>query len=250
MTLAHSERLSALGRSRRADLADAAAHRDAHLRAMPAAAKLYARFDEAVASARELRLNTERQAAAARDRTRDAAIGKRGDGLDDAQAGRRAADLNAAETRLAADAEAERKYRRAISALTPTTPLAERQKLNQAADRVRKQDLEQAQRAYADGLTNSQAAYQAAVDAAMLAERRNARDADRSYTAALALAEVALTAALAAAERALSQGLAGLEDAREVIADYKREIAAIGETARRLENEEFERFRRDLRDAT
>jgi hypothetical protein len=60
------------------------------------------------------------------------------------------------------------------------------------------------------------------------------------------LADVALRAAVAAAERVLINSLSSLADAREVVAACREELAAITESSRRAETEEFDRFRRAL----
>ncbi len=246
VTLAHSRRLSDIHKAREAEAADAVLRRDVHLRSLKSASKAYAEFDEDVASAREKRAATEQKAAAARLAVLDRAIATRGEGLDGADAARRAADLAAMETRLRAEGAAERKYRDVMSAAGPTLPLPERQRMAREADRARRAELEAAQRAYADAMIAAQAGYRTGVDTAVIDERRVAREADRAYTEAVRLADVALRTAVAAAERPLNTSLWTLEDARDVVAACRQEIATVTESTRRLESDEFDRFRRDL----
>ena len=246
VTLEHSRRLSAIHKTRDLEGADAVSRRDVQLRSLASAAKAYATFDEEVASARVKRTATEQKAAAARLAVLDGAIDQRGEGLDDADAARRAADAAAMEARLRAESAAERKYRDVLSAAGPTSPLAERQRMAREAERARRGELEAAQQAYSDALAAAQAGYRSGVDKAVLDERRVARDADRAYADAVRLADVALKTAVAAAERALSHSLSALADAREIVAACRTELAAITHATRRAESEEFERFRREL----
>lgn len=246
VTLAHSRRLSDIHKARDADAADAAVRRDVQLRSLASAAKAHAQFDDDMASARDKRTATEQKAAAARLSVLDRAIATRRDGLDGADGARRAADLAAMDTRLRAEAAAERAYRDAMSAAGPTLPLAERQRLTRDAERTKRAELEAGRHAYADAIVASQSEYRSAVDTAVIDERRVAQEADRAYADAVRLADVALRAAAAAAERALNTSLSGLEEAREVVAACRQELAALTESIRRLESEEFDRFRREI----
>lgn len=246
VTLEHSRRLSEIQKARELESADAISRRDVHLRALKSAAKAYAQFDDEVAEARDKRTATEQKAAAARVAVLDGAIARRGEGLDDADANRRAADLAAMDARLHAEAAAERKYRDVLSAAGPTSPLAERQRMAREAERARRVELEAAQKAYVDALAADQSGYRSDVDRAVLDERRLARDADRAYADAVRLADVAVRAAVAAAERVLINGLLSLADARDVVTACRDELAAITDATRQAEAEEFERFRRAL----
>lgn len=246
VTLEHSRRLSEIHKARELEGAEAVLRRDVHLRSLASAGKAYAQFDAEVASARDKRTATEQKAAAARVAVLDGAIDHRGEGLDDADAARRAADLAAMDARLQAEGDAERKYRDVLSAAGPTSPLAERQRMAREAERARRAELEAAQKAYADALVGGQSGYRSGVDKAVLDERRVAREADRAYADAVRLADVALRAAVAAAERVLNNSLSSLADAREVVAACRDELAAITESTRRAEKEEFDRFRREL----
>ncbi len=114
------------------------------------------------------------------------------------------------------------------------------------AERARRDEREAAQTAYAAALAAGQSGYRSGVDKAVLDERRVAREADRAYADAVRLADVALKTAVAAAERVLNNSLSALADARELVAACREELAAITESARRAETEEFERFRREL----
>lgn len=246
VTLEHSRRLSGIHKARELEGADAVLRRDVHLRSLASAAKAYAQFDDDVASAREKRTATEQKAAAARVAVLDGAIAHRGEGLDDADAARRAADLSSMEARLRAEGAAERRYRDVLSAAGPTSPLAERQRMAREAERAKRAELEAAQKAYADALAAAQSGYRGGVDRAVLDERRVAREADRAYADAVRLADVALRTAVATAERVLNNTLSALADARDIVAGCRDELAAITESTRRAESEEFERFRREL----
>ena len=246
VTLQHSRRLSEIHKAREIEGAEAVLRRDVHLRSLASAAKAYTQFDADVAAAREKRTATEQKAAAARVAVLDGAIEHRSEGLDDADAARRAADLAAMETRLRAEGDAERKHRDVMSAAGPTLPLAERQRMAREAERVKRAELEASQKAYSDALGGAQSGYRGAVDKAVLDERRVAREGDRAYADAVRLADVALRTAVAAAERVLNNGLSTLADASDVVAACRDELAAITESARRAESDEFERFRREL----
>ena len=218
VTLAHSRRLSQIHKAREHESADAVLRRDVHLRSLPSAAKAYDRFDDEVASARDKRTATEQKAAAARVAVLDGAIAQRGEGLDQADAARRAADLAAMQARLNAEGNAERQYRDVMSAAGPTSPLADRQKMARDAERARREEREAAQTAYAAALAAGQSGYRSGVDRAVLDERRVAREADRAYADAVRLADVALKTAVATAERGLNNSLSALADARELVA--------------------------------
>lgn len=246
VTLAHSRRLSQIHKAREIEGADAVLRRDVHLRSLASAAKAYARFDDDVGSARDKRTATEQKAAAARVAVLDGAIARRGEGLDEADAARRKADLAAMDARLNAEGNAERKHRDVMSAAGPTLPLAERQRMAREAERAKREELEAAQKAYAAALAAGQSGYRSNVDKAVLDERRIAGEADRAYADAVRLADVALRAAVAAAERVLNNSLSSLPDAREVVAACRAELDAITESSRRAESEEFDRFRREL----
>ncbi len=246
VTLAHSRRLSQIHKARELEAADAVLRRDVHLRSLASAAKAYGTFDEDVASARDKRTATEQKAAAARVAVLDSAIAQRAEGLDQADAARRAADVAAMSARLNAEGDAERQYRDVMSAAGPRSPLAERQKMAREAERARREEREAAQTAYAAALAAGQSGYRSGVDKAVLAERRVAGEADRAYADAVRLADVALKTAVAAAERVLNNSLSVLADARELVAACNDELAAITESARGAETEEFERFRREL----
>ncbi len=237
--------MSQIHKARELESADAVLRRDVHLRSLASAAKAYGKFDDDVASARDQRTATEQKAAAARVAVLDSAIAERADGLDQADAARRAADVAAMEARLNAEGNAERKYRDVMSAAGPM-PLADRQKMAREAERDRRDAREAAQTAYAAALAAGQSGYRSRVDKAVLDERRVAGDADRGYADAVRLADVALKTAVTAAERVLNNSLSALADARELVAACREELAAITESARLAETEEFERFRHEL----
>lgn len=250
VTAAHSRRISELQRRRDAALRDALVARDTELRALPAAAALYQRADKAAAAALEDRLETERKAADARDTALARLVDARSGRLSAAQSQRRAADGEAFEEKLRADAAAEEKFRDAIAALGATTPLAVRQKASQQADEARRHDLEKARDEYAAALTTGQNTYRQAIDESLLDEWAAARRAEQAYAAALRVADSSYRAALASAERDLARGLRDLPDGREALQRYQQAASRIKADAAAEEEALFRLFREELRNAT
>ena len=249
LTLAHSQRLSEVYRFRDVQLAEAQASRDLRLRAIPEAAKAFQKYDDELGSAREKQLATDFKAAAARSSSLQAAIDHRGDALQDAQMARRSTDVEAVAAKRRAEDAAAAKY---LAALTAARDLndAQRGRAFQEAERTRRQELDQARRAHDQTLVDSQQKYRAAVDAAIIAERRDGRDGERGYTDAIRLGEAAAHAARVAADQALHAALGGIEAARDVLQEWRRQVSAIKTETAKAEKEEFSRFRRELETIT
>jgi hypothetical protein len=245
LTLAHSQRLSAVYRTREVQLAEAQASRDIKLRALPAAAKMFQKYDEELASAREKQLATDAKAEAARTAALTAATDRRGDALEDALRSRRAADVDAVAAKRRAEEAAESKY---LAAITSVRDLADSQRARalQDAERTRRAELDQARRAHDQALTASQQRYRSAVDDAVIVERRDGRDGERGYMDAVRLGETAASAARISADHNLQAALASLDGARDILRAWRQQLAAINAETAKAEQEEFSRFRREL----
>ena len=172
LTLAHSHRLSEIYRTRDVRVAETEASRDLELRALPAAARAYQKYDDELAVAREKQLAAEAKAEAARTSTLITDVDRRADALADAQLARRSADVEAVKQKRRLEDAAETKYLAALSSLRHL-PDAQRSKALQDADRARRLELDQAKQTHDEGLTSSQQRYRAAVDEAVT--RRAAR---------------------------------------------------------------------------
>ena len=247
LTLAHSRRLSELSRTRDVRLAEAQASRDLQLRGLAAAAKAYQKYDDEVSTAREKQLATDAKAEAARTASLLTAVDRRADDLEDAQAARRAADVEAVASKRRMEEAAEAKYL-AVLARSHELPGAQRAKTLQDADRLRRQELDEARRAHDGTLATSQQGYRAAVDEAVLRERRDGRDAERAYLEAVRFGEAAARAARAAADQALLAALQSVAGAREILHAWQEGVSVIGRETAEAETQEFARFRRELLD--
>ncbi|HEX7282001.1 MAG TPA: hypothetical protein VF239_08100 [Vicinamibacterales bacterium] len=245
LTLAHSKRLSEVYRTRDIQLADAQATRDQQLRAVPAAAKLYQKYDDQLADTREKQLAIDGRAEAARSAALMTAVDRRSEALEDAQIARRAADVDAVTTKRRMESAAESKY---LAAVTRVRELPESQRgtARQDAERARRQELDEAKRAHDQALTASQQAYRNAVDDAVLREHREGRDGERAYLEALRFGEAAARAARTAADQNLLAALSALPDAKAIVRGWRERVAAIGKETAEAEKEEFSRFRREL----
>ena len=92
----------------------------------------------------------------------------------------------------------------------------------------------------------SQEQFRRARDAALIAESRGSRDADRSFAAAARVNEASMNAARAAAEQALSKALSALPEAAAEFAEWRQANATIVADFKRAESEEFERFHEEV----
>ena len=242
LTLAHSQRLSEVYRTRDVRLAEAQTSRDLHLRAIPAAARAYQKYDDELASAREKQLATDAKAEAARTAALMTAVDRRADRLEDAQLARRAADGDAVTARRRAEAAAEAQYLAALASARETRE-PQRARVLQDAERARREALDQARRHHDQSLLTAQQAYRTAVDDAVIDERREGRDGERAYLDAIRFSDSAARAARMAADHNLQATLAGFDAAREILRAWRAHVAAIKAEAAKAEQEEFARFR-------
>lgn len=245
ITLAHSQRLSELYRTRDVRLAEAQSLRDAQLRALPAAARIYQKYDDELSVAREKQLATEAKAEAARSAALLIAVDRRGDRLEDAQLARRAADVDAVSAKRRLEDAANRKYEAAIARLLEI-PAKDRAQAAQDAERARIAELDRARRTHDEALTASQQEYRESVDEALLAERRDSRDGERAYLDAITHGTTAVRGAKKFADQALAESLAKLPEAGEVLRAWRAELTKIAAETKQAETEAFSRFRRDL----
>jgi hypothetical protein len=247
LTLAHSQRLSEIYRTRDVQLAEAQASRDLQLRALPAAARAYQKYDDELAVAREKQLATEAKAEAARTSTLMTEVDRRADTLEDAQMHRRAADGEAVKQKRRMEDAAEAKYLAALSNVREL-PDAQRSRTLQDADRTRRLELDHARRTHDEALSASQQRYRAAVDDAVIGERRGGRDGERAYLEALRFGEAAARAAKSSADQTLLAVLSNIEDARVILRSWRAQLSAIARETAEAEKQEFSRFRSELQD--
>lgn len=247
LTLAHSRRLSEVYRTRDIRLAEAQASRDLQLRALAAAVKAYQKYDDDMSAAREKQLATEAKAEAARTAALLTALDQRADELQDAQLARRSVDVDVVRNKRRMEDAAEAKYL-AVLAGSHELPHAQRAKVLQDADRLRRQELDTARRTHDDALATSQQGYRASVDVAVLRERRDGRDAERAYLEAVRFGEAAARAAKTAADQTLLAALQILPDARAIVRAWQEQMSVIGKDTAEAETQEFARFRRELQD--
>lgn len=239
ITEGHSKRISRITKIREDGLREALAARDRDLRAIPATAKIYDAFEAQIADARARQLATDAKAETARANTLAEVSDKLSDALADAQRVRREADVAAFEKRRNAEEDAEHEFLLAIggSAAKPTS---------KEAQRIRAEKLEKAKKDFDAALVAAQDAFRQARDAALVAQSRGARDADRSFAATARVNEASMTAARVDAERILAQALAALPAAAAEFAEWRQATAAIVAEYKRAENEEFERFHKEV----
>lgn len=245
LTLAHSQRLSELYRTRDVRLAEAQSLRDVQLRGLPAAARIYQKYDDELSVAREKQLATEAKSEAARSAALLSAVDRRTDRFEDAQMARRAADVEAVASKRRGEDVANRRYEAALADLLEV-PAKDRAKAAQDAERARIEGLADARRSHDEALAAAQQKYRAAVDEALLAERRDTRDGERGYLDAITLGAAAARGAKSSADQALAEGLAKLPEAGAVLRSWRAELSAIAAETKQAETEAFSRFRRDL----
>ena len=245
VTLAHSQRLSEIYRSRDLRIAQAQSLRDAQLRGAAGAVKIYAQYDAELSAAREKQIATESKAEAARNAALLAVTEHRSDQFEDAQLARRAVDIDVVAAKRRAEDAAARKYDAAIANLREL-PFNNRDKAAQDAERARRAELDAARKAHDDGLAASQQAYREAIEAALVAERRDSRDAERGYLDALRLGDAAMRGAKSAADQNLAAALLKVSEAAEMLRSWRAALATIARETSEAEHEAFARFRRDL----
>jgi hypothetical protein len=239
ITLAHSKRISRISQDRDARLRAATDARDRDLRALANAAPLYDAFDREIEEARGKQAATDAKAESAREASLQDASDTLSQALADAQLARREADVAASEKRRKAEEDAEHEFILAIGA-TPAAPTSTQ------AQKVRAEKLEKAKKDFDAALAASQEQFRKSRDAAMVAESRASREADRAFTATVRASESSLKVARASAEQALAKALAALPEGAAEFAEWRTETAAILADFRRAENEEFERFHREV----
>ena len=239
ITEGHSKRISRITKIREDGLREALAARDRDLRAIPATAKIYDAFEAQIADARARQLATDAKAETARANTLAEVSDKLADALADGQRIRREADVAAFEKRRNAEEDAEHEFLLAIggSAAKPTS---------KEAQRIRAEKLEKAKKDFDTALVSAQDAFRQSRDAALVAQSRASRDADRSFAATARVNEASVKAARVEAERVLAQALAALPEAAAEFAEWRQATAAIVAEYKRAENEEFERFHKEV----
>jgi hypothetical protein len=245
ITLAHSQRLSDLARTRDVRLAEAQSMRDLELRALPAASRLYQKYDDDLSVAREKQLATEAKAEAARSAALLIAVDRRADQFEEAQMARRSADVDAVASKRRGEDVANRKYEAAVADLRDVAA-KDRAKAAQDAERARIADLVQARQAHDQALAASQLRYRTAVDEALQAERHDGRDGERAYLDAITHGATAARAAKTFADQELAEALAKLPEAADVLRAWRAELTEIAAETKKAETEAFSRFRRDL----
>ena len=245
ITLAHSQRLSEIYRTRDVRLAQAQSLRDVQLRAVSGTAKVYEKYDDELTGARDKQAATESKAEAARAAALATAVDARSDGFEDAQIARRAADTEVVAAKRRAEDAANRKYESAIAGLRDLPP-AGRDQAAQQAERARRTELEAARRTHDEALATAQKNYRLAVDEALIAERRESRDAERAYLEALRLSDAALRGAKAVADQDLAAALARIPEAAAVLRSWRAELATIASDTAQAEKDAFAWFRQEL----
>lgn len=245
ITLAHSRALSEIHQQRDMRLAEAHAVRDTQLRALPAAAKAYQKYDEELTSAREKLLISDAKAGTARHFALLSAIDRRSDRLEDAVSARRSADTRATDAKRSTDADADRKYDMAMAGLRDAPP-GDRQKVAQLAERARRNERDEAARSQTIALAASQDNYRGEVDRALIAEFRDSREGERAYLEALGLGDAVARGAQSAADQNLADALSRIPEAREILRSWRQQLATIVAESKEAEAEAFARFRLDL----
>lgn len=245
ITLAHSQRLSELYRTRDVRMAEAQSLRDVQLRALPAAARAYQKYDDELSVAREKQIATDAKAEAARSAALLVAIDRRTDRLEDAQMARRSADAEAVAVKRRGEDAANRKHEAAMANLRDVAA-KDRAAAAQQAERALIVDLEQARRAHDEALAAAQQRYRSGVDDALNDERRDARDGERAYLDAITHGVTAVRGAKKFADEALAEALAKIPEAAAVMQAWRHELEAIAAETKQAETEAFSRFRRDL----
>ena len=247
LTLAHSQRLSEVYRTRDVRLAEAQTSRDMSLRSLPAAARAYRKYDDELAVTREKQLSTEAKAEAARASTLMIAVDRRAEALEDAQMARRSADVEAVKEKRRMEDAAEANYLAALSS-SQDIPDAQRSRALQDAARARRRELDLAKQTHDAALGASQQRYRGAVDEAVIGERRSGRDGERAYLEALRFGEAAARAAKTAADQTLLEGLSAVNQARVILRSWRAQLSVIANETAEAEKEEFSRFRSELQE--
>ena len=238
VTLAHSQRISAITKTREEGFRRVNAERDNLTRAMPAATSLYETFDEQIADARSRQVATDEKAEASRASALQSAADGRSNGVDVAHRRRTDADVAAFAQKKKAEDAAEKKFLDALAA-NPNQPIGDAQKARAA-------ELERIKQEFNDALKAAQDRFRADVDAALIEERKDARDADRAFQDAARIGESSSRAARSTAEQALLKGLSLIPEAAVVLEQWRKATARVIADFRRAEGDEMARFHDEM----
>jgi hypothetical protein len=238
ITEGHSRRISQLGRHRDGRLQAAAEARDRQLRKLPGAAKLYDAFDRQMADARDKQSATNAKAEGARAAALQHASHELREALRNAHEDRRDADVRAFDTRRKAEADIEHEFILALAAAS-AMPSTE-------AQRIRAENMAKAKKAFDAALAAAQEQFRQARDAALMAESKAAREANRAFSLAEKVSEMSAAASRSTGEQKLAQALADLPEAATEFAAWRKAVASIVADYRRDEEQEFERFHREM----
>jgi hypothetical protein len=235
---AHSKRISVMTQRRDAQLEAAVVQRDRVLRALPAAAKLYEAFDRQLAEARGTQQATDSRAGALRATALQEAADALATALQKAQHARREADAAAFDHRRQAEEAAEHEFIAALAAAA-SRPSAEPR-------RARAEKLARARTDFDAAIAAAQEQFRRSRDAALMAESRGSREADRAFASASRVAEVSTRTAQAAAEQALAKALSAMPEAEAALAEWRQTTARIVAEFKREEREAFDRFHKEV----
>jgi hypothetical protein len=249
VTLAHSRRLSEIHQRRDRDMAEANSRRDRDLAAVPTAKPALDRHREAVRAATATHDAQTAAATVRRDGEIARARSERSSAIEAAEHARRAADLASAETRLAAERAAEEAFQKAVSRITATTPLAERRRIQDEAERVRREALDKARRDHDARLATADAQRIIAVNQAVRSSDSIERTADLTHENAVRAADSGRRLASQAAADRLVGELQEIPDAKRILDAFRDVASGILSRARADERAEFERLRRELAEA-
>jgi hypothetical protein len=238
ITDSHSKRISQLARHRDSRLQAASDTRDRQLRMRPAAARLYDAFDRQIADARDKQSATNAKAEGARASALQDASDTLREALHKAHQARRDADVRAFETRRKAEEEIEHEFILALAA-TPAVPSTD-------AQRIRAEHMVKAKKTFDAALAAAQEQFRQARDAALTTESQTAREANRAFALAEKVSEMSAAASRSTGEQKLAKALADLPEAAAEFAAWRKEVAAIVADYRRGEEQEFERFHREM----
>jgi len=205
---------------------------------LPAAAKLYEKFDKQLTETRNQQLATDAKAEGARTEMLQQVSDRLAIALADAQRARRDADVAAFEQRRKTEEDAEREFILALAA-APARPSFDAQK-------IRAQKMEKAKIDFDAALAASQKQFAQSRDAALAVETFASRNAEQTFKTATKVNALASRAALASAEQALVKGLSELPEAAVEFQRWTAETEQILADYKRSENEEFERFHQEV----
>ena len=146
--------------------------------------------------------------------------------------------MAASEQRRKTEEAAEKKFMDSITA-NPNKPSAEARKQRAA-------DMDKAKADFDEALRASQERFRNESDAAIIEERKDARDADRAFQDAIRIGESAARVARTTAEQALSKGLSLVPEAADVFEQWRKATARVVADYKRGEDEEMARFHDEM----